>query len=183
MSKFHNLYIQSYRLDENRDTEFFSCIKDYYFTDEVQSLNQYIQHGSVTLLQHVKSVSYISFRLAKHFGLDYEKTAKGAILHDLVYYDWHVPDKSHMLHGYRHPGFALKNATVLSQKMNTNLSPLEKNIIYRHMFPLTVIPPKYKEAILVSLVDKCVATKEMIVSSTKKRNKKFFDEVKSGGNK
>ncbi len=182
MGKFHKLYIHSYNLDEFSDKEFFDCIKDYYNTEEVQSLGQYIQHGDVTLLQHVKSVSYISYRVAKHYGFDYEKTAKGAILHDLVYYDWHVPDRSHCLHGYRHPGFALKNATELSRKLKLTLSELEKNIIHRHMFPLTVIPPKYKEAIVVSLVDKSVAIKEMIISSTKKRTEKFFSEVRLEGN-
>lgn len=183
MGKFHRLYVHTYNLDENSDKEFFDCIKDYFNTDEVQSLNQYIQHGDVTLLQHVKSVSYISYKVAKRYGLDYEKAAKGAILHDLVYYDWHVPDKSHMLHGYRHPGFALKNATELSKKLNFTLSDLEKNIIHRHMFPLTFIPPKYKEAVVVSMVDKLAAIKEMVISSTKKQTDKFFSEVRLEGNR
>ena len=47
------------------------------------------------------------------------------MLHDLFYYDWHVPgDGSHRLHGYRHPGFALKNAKALF-----TLSEMEENKI------------------------------------------------------
>lgn len=177
MGRIHDLYKKTYNLSEEKDREYFDCVKDYYYTDEFQSLKSHIQHGSVSLIQHIKSVSYISYRLSKRLGLDFYRTARGALLHDLFYYDWHDPDPSHRLHGYYHPGFALKNARELSRKNNLELTELEENIIYRHMFPLTVIPPKYKEAILVCLVDKYVATKEIIICSSGKRSTKFFSEV------
>ena len=31
---------------------------------------------------------------------------------------------------------------------------VEKDIIIRHMFPLTIVPPRYKESIIVCIVDK-----------------------------
>lgn len=55
----------------------------------------------------------------------------------------------HRLHGFHHPARALGNAL-----QDFSLDPVEQNIILRHMFPLTPIPPKYREAILVCLVDK-----------------------------
>jgi len=177
LGKVHELYKETYCLSEEKDKEFFDCVKDYYFTEEFQSMKPYIQHGSIDRIQHINSVSYMSYRLAKKLKLDFYRTARGALLHDLFYYDWHDPDPSHRLHGYFHPGFALKNARELSRKNQLELSLLEENIIQRHMFPLTVIPPKYKESILVCLVDKYVATKEMIICSSEKRSKKFFDEV------
>ena len=79
------------------------------------------------------------------------------ILHDYVTYDWHVPDPSHRLHGFRHPGFAVTNSRKI-----TELSALEENMIRRHMWPLTVVPPKYKEAWALTLVDKVLATRETL---------------------
>ena len=87
MSKLHDLYIKTYSLSEENAAEFFECVRDYYFTEEFQSLKPYIQHGSISLTQHIKSVSYISYRLAKKLKLDYYRTARGALLHDLFYYD------------------------------------------------------------------------------------------------
>ncbi|MBQ7957620.1 MAG: HD domain-containing protein [Clostridia bacterium] len=178
MKRLQHLYKKSFCLSEETDKEFFDCVRDYYYTQEFQSLDKSIQHGSITLIQHIKSVAYLSYRISKKLNLDFCKTARGALLHDLFYYDWHDPDPSHRLHGYFHPGFALKNARELSAKNNLELSEIEENIIYRHMFPLTVIPPKYKESLLVCLVDKYVATKEIIICSSEKRSKKFFGEIK-----
>ena len=42
------------------------------------------------------------------------------------------------------------------------INPVEANIIHRHMFPLTPIPPKYKESYLVSIMDKVCAIGEML---------------------
>lgn len=178
MGRLFDLYKHSYMLSENADKEYFDCVSDYYYTEEFQSMRSYIQHGSVDRIQHINSVAYISYRIAKKAGLDYYRTARGALLHDLFYYDWHDPDPSHRLHGYYHPGFALKNARELSRKNKISLTSLEENIIYRHMFPLTVVPPKFKESALVCLVDKYVATKEIIICSSEKRRKKFFEETK-----
>ncbi len=173
----HDLYKKTYALSEERDVEYFRCVGDYYYTEEFQSMKGYIQHGTIDRIQHINSVAYMSYRIAKKLKLDYYRTARGALLHDLFYYDWHDPDPSHRLHGYYHPGFALKNARELSRKNELNLTSLEENIICRHMFPLTVVPPKFKESALVCLVDKYVAIKEMIICSSEKRSKKFFDDV------
>ena len=151
------LYRHSFKLSETKDSEYLSIVGELMRTDGVQYMSKTIQHSDITTFEHVRSVSFISYKICKHLKWNYVAAARGALLHDLVYYDWHDSDKSHRLHGYRHPGFALKNAGEL-----TNLSELEENIILRHMFPLTPIPPRYKESILVSLVDKYCATKETL---------------------
>ena len=93
----------------------------------------------------------------KTLGWDHVAAARAGILHDYVTYDWHVPDPSHRLHGFRHPGFAVTNSRKI-----TELSALEENMIRRHMWPLTVVPPKYKEAWALTLVDKVLATRETL---------------------
>ena len=57
-------------------------------------------------------------------------------------------------HGFVHAGEALEN----SKKYFPNyLNKRIENIILRHMFPLNIIPPKYKEAWLITMVDKYVS--------------------------
>ena len=77
----------------------------------------------------------------------------------------------------------MKNAKALSKKQGVELTEIEQNIIKRHMFPLTVIPPKHKESVIVCLVDKYVATKEIIICSFPKLKKKFDDEISQHQNK
>lgn len=177
MSKLDRLFIKSYILDEKKDNDFFDCVGAYYNTDEFQSMRKNIQHGDISVVQHILSVAYISFRISRKLKFDFVKTAKGALLHDLFYYDWHDPDPSHRLHGYYHPGFALKNARELSRKIGAELSELEENIIHRHMFPLTPVPPKFKESILVCIVDKYVATKEIYICRFPKIKDKFLKKI------
>ncbi len=168
MKDLFSVYAASFSLSEEENSEFFSIIKEIYETKEFQSMAQYIQHANISRVQHILSVAYMSYTITKQKGLDYVTATRGAMLHDLFYYDWHVPgDGSHRLHGYRHPGFALKNAKALF-----TLSEKEENIIKRHMWPLTPTPPKYKESWIVCLSDKyCAHQESMIKFSSKTRSK------------
>ena len=56
--------------------------------------------------------------------------------------DWH------RLHGFRHPFFANRNAL-----RDFQISEREQEIIRKHMWPLTVIPPMCREAWVVNAVD------------------------------
>ena len=73
----------------------------------------YIQHGAVSCYLHSFFVAYMSVWLAKRFRIrvHLRSLVRGALLHDYFLYDWHENDKSHSLHGFRHPNTALKNAT------------------------------------------------------------------------
>ena len=55
-----------------------------------------------------------------------------------------------------------------------NINVVEKNIIERHMFPLTLIPPKYRESVVVCLVDKGCSIYETF-------NKGAYSELKNIG--
>ena len=54
-----------------------------------------------------------------------------------------------------HPQLALENARAFG------LSPMEEDIIGKHMWPLTAPLPYYKESYMVSLADKICAALEM----------------------
>ena len=77
------------------------------------------------------------------------------MLHDYFLYDWHEKNKGHSLHGFKHPYFALRNAS-----RDFRLNDIEKNVIVRHMFPLTPIPPKCREAWIVCMADKYCSARE-----------------------
>ncbi len=120
---------------------------------------QYMQHGNTSVYKHSLRVANTSLYLAKklHLKVDRGALLRGALLHDYFLYDWHEKDDSHRLHGFHHSATALRNA-----KKDFHLSPLEENIIERHMFPLTPIPPRYKEAWIVCLADKYCAASETV---------------------
>ena len=124
---------------------------------KMQALRTFIQHGAVTRYEHCLSVSYIALELADKLraNVDRRSMVRGALLHDYFLYDWHDKANGHHWHGFTHPGTALHNASE-----DWKLTPVEREIIKKHMFPLTPIPPTCREAWLVCLADKICAAKE-----------------------
>lgn len=145
------------------DQEYMSYIEDLLATDEVQKLANYTQHMNSTRLEHSISVSYNSYKIAKKVSGDARATARAGLLHDLFYYDWRETKFDEGSHAYMHPRIAVKNAEKI-----THLSPLEKDIIIKHMWGATITPPKYKEGYIVTMVDKYCAIKEAAMPYTAK---------------
>lgn len=118
----------------------------------------FIQHGTTSIYQHCVSVAYRSIIIAAKYNIevDMHSLIRGALLHDYFLYDWH-DKKLRELHGFHHPEIAWRNAT-----QDFNLNPIEQNIIRRHMFPMTLIPPKYKEAWIICLADKLCSSQETL---------------------
>ncbi len=117
----------------------------------LQRSRNFIQHGSTSVYEHSIRVAYYSLSLAERLHLDRnrQELVRGALLHDYFLYDWHEKDRSHNLHGFRHPFTALRNAET-----DFKLSKRERNIILRHMFPLIPLPPSCLEGWIVCMVDK-----------------------------
>ncbi|GAA0691512.1 MULTISPECIES: phosphodiesterase [Clostridium] len=113
--------------------------------------HEFIQHGNTSCLLHSIAVSYYSLVLMQilHAKCDKKSLIVGSLLHDYFLYDWHEKDSSHRLHGFFHPKKAYMNAC-----RDYHVNCVEKDIIIRHMFPLTIVPPRYKESIIVCIVDK-----------------------------
>ena len=126
-------------------------------------LKNYKQHGDTSVWEHSRNVAYKCYVVAKYLEkkyfieFDYDKLIVGAYLHDFFLYDWHEKDECHKWHGFKHPRLAAKNA-----KKMFNIDDDEKLIIETHMWPLTFTKfPKSKEAMLVCLIDKVEALKEI----------------------
>ncbi len=139
--------------------EFFSIGSTIIKRPEYQQLKT-IKHHDKDIYTHNLNVAWISFLLAKKFHLHVEEVVKGALLHDFFFYDWRTfRDKDYLLpHGFSHPSISYKNAVKVYGKLTLR----EKDIILKHMWPLTVIPPKYRESFLVSMVDKAIASVETV---------------------
>ncbi|MBN1574765.1 MAG: phosphohydrolase [Deltaproteobacteria bacterium] len=112
----------------------------------VAILSECNHHNGKSRLDHVKEVAYLGLIAGKKLSLDCDAIVRGALLHDLFYYDW--LREGPRLHGFRHPNISLKNAREI-----TSLSRKEEDIIKKHMWPLTVIPPIYLESLVVSSLD------------------------------
>jgi uncharacterized protein len=84
---------------------------------------------------------------------------RGALLHDYFQYDWHdaKTDIRRRFHGFYHPGIALQNAD-----REYILTPRERDIIKKHMWPLTLVPPICREAWMVSAADKWCSLMETL---------------------
>ena len=119
----------------------------------------FVQHGNTSVMKHCISVAYVSLMIAKklHIKVDRKALVRGALLHDYFLYDWHNQLTPHHLHGFFHPGVALRNAS-----MDVELTPIEHDIIKKHMFPLTLVPPKYLESWIVCWIDKKCSTRETL---------------------
>jgi uncharacterized protein len=155
-------------LDQLEDNEEYKSILRKYGADilgseEFLKLKEFIQHGNVTVYEHCIHVALCAIKINKaiYAKSKERELIRGALLHDYFLYDWHnadAPGNTHpKLHGFYHPGIALRNATrdfVLSER--------EKDIIKKHMWPLTVNPPRCREAWIVCLADKYASTLETL---------------------
>ena len=129
-------------------------------TSRFHMTKEFIQHGNITVYSHCYSVAVMSIKISNVLGIKVDKAAlvRGALLHDYFLYDWHDnEDGRHNLHGFTHPGIALRNA-----QEDFELSKKECDIIKHHMFPLVPVPPQCREAWIVCLADKICATKETL---------------------
>lgn len=130
--------------------EFENIIKDIKENETVNLMKNYRQHFNTSCYEHCYNASYYCFLIAKKLHWDYKSVARAAMLHDLFLYDWRKRENNRKgLHAFTHGNTACQNACKLF-----NLTEKEKNIIKRHMFPVTPIPPNSKEGLLLTVIDK-----------------------------
>lgn len=135
----------------------------------------YIQHGTTSVYRHSVAVACVSLRIAEKLNLRVDKRTliRGALLHDYFLYDWHS-NPSVSWHGYRHPRIALENA-----EKDVFLNKKEKNMILRHMFPLTPVPPVHKEGWIICLADKLCSVRETLLRKKRRSDYKKIAKKKT----
>ena len=145
------------RLDEAQLlAEYKECVGEILENEQVQKLDRHMQHCNTSRLQHSINVSYYSFLICRRMGWDYRSAARAGLLHDLYFYDWRTKKYIRSGHASWHPRVALDNASRI-----TELNNVEKDAIRKHMWPCTLVPPRYIESYVVTFVDKICALCEM----------------------
>jgi uncharacterized membrane protein/HD superfamily phosphodiesterase len=159
------------------EPEYYELIRDIEEHEEFLKLKEYFHHNS-SIYVHVQEVAYLSYRICKFLKLDYRSAARGAMLHDFFLYDWRnhdAPDlPRHKFHGIEHPSIALSNA-----RKHFAVNEIEADIIRKHMWPLTLVPPQYKESFIVSFADKYLSSKEFVSEFRKKRHRRHRQKAHS----
>lgn len=124
--------------------------------DMVLSLDGCTQHFKYTRLRHSLDVAYLSFFIARLFGFDSRSAARAGLLHDLFF---HAEGQNSRSLLFSHPKIALQNARQVCP-----LNKVEEDIILRHMWLLTLRPPRFTEGYIVTFVDKYCAAREFVRS-------------------
>lgn len=138
--------------------EFYTHISELLENDKVIELDNFIHHYCYTRLKHSLDVAYYSFMITRILRWDSKSVARAGLLHDLFFYDWRDEDFQGR-HAADHPKIALENARTVC-----DINDKEANIILRHMWLATAVPPRYKEGYIVTFVDKYCAVRELLLS-------------------
>ncbi len=157
--------------------EWFNITKPILASREFQK-RKLIKHHDDSVFNHCVEVSFEAFKMAKKSKeLDFYVCAIAGLLHDFYPEAWQYSesleklDESYRMrflpnykgsianiHGFVHGRKAMENALKFyPELMNDKIA----NSISRHMFPLTPIPPKYKEGWIITLADKKVSFANM----------------------
>lgn len=154
-SKKGEVKVSEYRLAK----ELITRGGDVIFSDKIDPMKEEIQHGTTTVFAHCLSVAKHSLLIATvlerrfRIKVDRDSLVRGALLHDYFLYDWHDPEvPGRKIHGFTHPGTAMRNAV-----RDFDISEREQDIIRKHMFPLTLVPPRHRESFIVCIADKWCA--------------------------
>lgn len=150
-----------------KDKEYKKIVKDIFRNVEFKQLYN-IEHHGISRMEHSIKISYFSYKIAKKLGMDYISVARGGLLHDFFLDGDERNAKKKFFDTFTHPKRALKTSIN-----NFEVNEIEKNIIVSHMFPIYLSIPKYKESVLVNLVDKIIGGKELLRGFGCKFNYKF----------
>ena len=157
------------------ENTFYNIIKDVVNSNEFREMKNYQYHKNGNLFRHCIKVAYLCYlhHKKKQMKIDIEEFVIGALLHDYFLYNLHAGDKKYRFHWFKHSKIALKNA----MQKYPNLTKTQQDMIKRHMFPVTLIPPRTKAGWLVCYYDKVAAISDCFENNKKKKKQKKLDKI------
>ncbi len=174
--------------------EWYEYVRVVLISDEFQKRKLFPHHHNMSVWEHSILVSFRSFVLAKALKADDRVCAIAGLLHDFYPWSWmysealeHIDDgiflketkTKHSLfrkHGFTHAKAAAENYVKFFPELENEVIT---DSIKRHMFPLNIVPPKYKEGFIITMVDKIDSVYELpsptVISSKIARD--FNDKI------
>lgn len=151
-------------------------VEEILLSDEFQKRKIFMHHHNMSVWDHSILVSFRSYELARIAHADERICAIAGLLHDFYSQAWiSTPEIEELENGkyatlmkekkpfYKMHGFThAKDASLNYVKYFPQLENKKiTNSIKRHMFPLNIIPPRYKEGFIITLVDKFNSVHEL----------------------
>ncbi len=137
-----------------KNEEYIQIAQKIFENRKFNKLKNEVHHHNSNRFNHSVDVSFLTYKVCKKLGLDYESATRAALLHDFFFDDEFKNKKDRML---KHPKVALDNAMKI-----TKLSEKEKNIIESHMYPVGGKMPRCLESVVVDAIDDYVSLKEKL---------------------
>ncbi len=141
------------------DEEFYEIINDIISLKQFKKLKK-VKHHGITRYNHSLRVAYYTYLITKKLHFKYKQATRAALLHD--FFTTETKQLSSLKRLKLHPEYALKNAEKYFE-----LTALEKDIIKKHMFPITIKLPRYIESWIVDFVDDIASFYERTYSINK----------------
>ena len=164
-----------------KEHDYYPIVADLLDLDEVQELKDFKHHIVTNRFQHSLNVSYYNYRLCRLLHLDAASAARAGLLHDLYHYDTkkYTSGRHGLRHSAYHPMVALERAESIAP-----INERERDMIVKHMWPVTPSRPKYAETYVLTFVDKYCAVIEFLLPQpqrlrnwVKKRREKRHSKV------
>ncbi len=136
------------------DKEYLEYVKEILDSEEFQKRKNYEHHENESVYNHSLKVSYSSYLYAKKHNLNMKDISIGGLLHDFYYKPWKEDTTKKPLfkkHGFVHAKEALENS---KKHFPDLINDRVEDIILKHMFPLNIKLPKYRESWVVTMMDK-----------------------------
>jgi len=145
-------------------------------SDEFQKRKVFMHHYNMSVWDHSILVSFNSYITSCYLGADSYVSAVAGLLHDFYDQAWIDTDDIRLLdngihtknldiklplfkkHGFTHASEAARNYIKYFPELENKKIT---NSIKRHMFPLNIIPPRYIEGWIITIVDKLDSVHEL----------------------
>ncbi len=156
--------------------EWFLITEDILLNDEFQKRKLFKHHHNLSVWDHSILVSFKAYIVSKYLKADGRICAIAGLLHDFYEQAWLynedlelIDDGKYLkefnirkplfkMHGFTHGKVASENYIKYFPELENKRVT---DAIKRHMFPLTLIPPRYKEGFIITAIDKWNSVREM----------------------
>lgn len=153
-----------------------TIVENVLLNGEFQKRKLFLHHHNMSVWDHSILVSFNSYLVGRYFHADLKVCAIAGLLHDFYSQAWlSTPELENLengkytislkekkplfkMHGFVHARDAAENYVKYFPELENKKIT---NSIKRHMFPLNIIPPRYKEGFIITMIDKWNSVHEL----------------------